>query len=125
VTRPDGKLAGHNRIELMLGGCVLYESWTGAGGKSRGHSFNIFARDGQWHQTWVDNGGLLLQLHGGLEDGRMVMSEERMQPGGSSRLDEISWERLPSGQVRQHWRRSTDHGKTWSDVFVGIYTKEQ
>jgi hypothetical protein len=125
VTRPDGKLAGNSRIESMLGGCVVFESWTGADGKSRGHSFNTYARDGKWHQTWVDNGGLLLELRGGLEDGRMVMSQERTQPGGSSQLDEISWERLPSGQVQQHWRRSTDHGKTWKDVFLGIYTKTQ
>ncbi len=125
VTQPDGKLAGHNRIESMLGGCVLFESWTSADGRSQGHSFNIHARDGKWHQTWVDNSGLLLELRGGLEDGRMVMSQVRAQPDGSSQLHEISWEYLPSGQVRQHWRRSTDHGKTWSDVFLGIYTKEQ
>ena len=32
VTTPDGKHAGDNRIEAILDGCALSESWTGAGG---------------------------------------------------------------------------------------------
>jgi len=27
--------------------------------------------------------------------------------------------------VKQHWRSSTDGGKTGSDIFVGIYTKKK
>jgi hypothetical protein len=124
VSLPDGTLAGTNRIEVILGGCVLYESWTSANGKSVGHSFNIYARDGRWHQTWVDNGGLLLELAGGLENGRMVMSQERTGPDGKPSLHEISWTPLETGQVKQHWRQSTDGGRTWTDLFVGIYTRQ-
>jgi len=123
VSQTDGSPAGTNRIESILGGCVLYESWTSADGTHQGHSFNIYGRDGLWHQTWVDNAGLLLELRGGLEQGRMVMRQERPLPDGSTRLHEISWERLDGGQVRQHWRSSADGGKTWNDVFVGIYTR--
>jgi hypothetical protein len=128
VTNPSGKLAGTNRIESMLGGCVLFESWKSANGKSEGHSFSIYARDGKWHQTWVDNGGLLLELVGGIEEGsheRMVMSQERVGPDGKKALHEISWTKLDSGQVRQHWRVTTDGGQSWKDVFVGIYTRRQ
>jgi hypothetical protein len=124
VGRPDGTVVGTNRIEVILGGCVLYESWTSANGKSVGHSFNIRAADGKWHQTWVDNGGLLLELVGGVEDGRMVMSQERMGPDGKPSLHEISWTPLETGQVKQHWRQSPDGGKTWTDVFVGVYTRQ-
>jgi hypothetical protein len=127
VTQPDGAVAGTNRIEIILGGCVLQESWRSANGKSVGHSFNLYARDGKWHQTWVDNGGLLLELVGGLEDGpnpRMVMSQERTTPDGQKALHEISWTKLETGQVKQHWRFTTDEGQTWKDVFVGIYTRK-
>ena len=124
VTQPDGTLAGTNRIEVILGGCVLQESWRSTNGKSQGHSFNLYGRDGKWHQTWVDNGGLLLELVGGLQDGRMVMGQDVMRPDGQTVRHEISWEKLPTGQVKQHWRSSTDGGKTWSDIFVGIYTKK-
>ena len=69
VTGTRGQKAGTNRIERVLGGCVLYESWTGAG-PSRGHSFNIFdPGDNKWHQTWVDNSGTLLHISGGIVNG--------------------------------------------------------
>ena len=123
VTQPDGTVAGTNRIEIILGGCVLRESWKSANGRSVGHSFNLYARDGRWHQTWVDNSGLLLELVGGLEDGRMLMSEERTTPEGEKALHEISWTKLETGQVKQHWRFTTDGGQSWKDVFVGIYTR--
>ncbi len=123
VTTVDGRMAGRNRIEAILGGCVLQENWTGNNG-SAGKSFNIYsAADGQWHQTWVDASGLLLKLEGGLRDGKMVLSADMPAPDGGTTLNEISWERLDEGRVRQHWRSSTDGGRTWTDVFVGIYTE--
>jgi hypothetical protein len=125
VTQPDGTPAGTNRIEIILGGCVLFESWESATSPHEGHSFNIYGRDGKWHQTWVDNGGLLLELVGGLVDGRMVMSQDRTRPDGKTVHHEVSWEKLETGQVRQHWRASSDGGQTWNDVFVGIYTKKE
>lgn len=123
VTTPDGKPAGTNRIESILGGCVLMESWESTSGQSVGHSFNLYSRDGKWHQTWVDNGGTLLELVGGLDGDRMVMSQERTTPDGKASLHEISWTPLETGQVKQHWRVTTDGGETWRDAFVGIYTK--
>jgi hypothetical protein len=125
VTGPDGEAAGTNRITSILGGCVLHESWKAANGPHAGQSFNILGRDGRWHQTWVDNSGLLLELAGGLDKGRMVMGQERTRPDGKTVRHEISWERLANGQVRQHWRSSVDGGQTWRDVFVGIYTRKK
>jgi hypothetical protein len=127
VAQPDGKLVGSNRIEKILGGCVLQESWRSTDGQSQGHSFNIYGRDGRWHQTWVDNQGLLLQLAGGLDaEGRMVMSQQLTRPRDGKRvLHEIAWTPLASGQVKQHWRVSEDAGKTWQDVFVGIYRRKE
>src|SRR5262249_18740914 len=82
VRTPEGKLAGTNRIERTLGNCVLLESWRGSGGH-RGHSYNIYdASRHQWHQTWVDDSGLLLELNGGLVDGRMVVSGETLDSAG-------------------------------------------
>lgn len=123
VARPDGTPAGTNQITSILGGCALHESWRSARGPNEGESFTIFANGG-WHQTWVDNGGSLLRLDGGLKGGRIVLSQEAARPDGSRRIDEVSWEKLPTGQVKQHWRTSTDSGRTWADAFVGIYTKK-
>ena len=124
VEDPSGTFQGTNRIEKILDGCVLQESWTGAQGM-RGHSYNIYAkRRGLWHQTWVDSNGALLLLDGGFSEGRMVLRGQTPARDRQGTLEhEISWQPLPDGRVKQHWRISRDGGATWSDAFVGIYTR--
>lgn len=118
VTNPRGNVAGTNRIEPILSGCVLQESWTGASG-SLGYSFNLYDRaSGTWHQTWVDNSGLLLQLSGGLVDGSMVLASDA---AAGSPLQRITWTPNADGSVRQHWESSSDGGATWTTVFDGLY----
>ena len=124
VTTPDGKQAGTNRIESIAGGCGLLENWSDAGGGS-GKSLNYYSpRDQKWHQTWTGSGGSFLMLEGGLEDGKMVLRGTTRRRAGGNRLDRITWTPLPDGRVRQHWQVSTDGGTTWSDAFLGIYTKK-
>ena len=95
VTGPKGNAVGKNLITREQGGCVWHEHWTGAKG-STGESFNIYDQTAKrWHQTWVDNGGTLLLLDGGLVDGR----------------------------VRQIWTVSSDSGATWATSFDGFYAK--
>ena len=125
VTNPDGKVVGTNRITAILGGCVLLEEWQSAGPHS-GKSFNIYdAANDKWHQTWVDNGGLLLELDGRLEDGRMVLSGQRPGRDGGEVRHRITWEPLESGDVRQTWDSSTDGGQSWNTVFNGLYSPEE
>lgn len=120
-----GDLAGTNRIERTLNGCVITEDWQGNDG-SIGRSFNMFYRlDGKWHQTWVDGNGGRLDLTGGWKDGRMVLAGRMPGRDGGRVLHEIAWTPRPDGTVRQHWRGSTDGGKTWQDYFVGIYSRRQ
>lgn len=60
VFTPDGKLAGHNIITLDFNKCVLREQYSTPQGY-RGESLNTYDKNSnQWHQTWVDNSGLLL-----------------------------------------------------------------
>lgn len=127
VRNPEGELQGHNRIEKILGGCALMESWSGTRG-SNGKSFNTYsAAHGEWRQFWVSDAGYILELAGGLDDeGWMVLSGEapsQRDPSETVR-HEISWRPQPDGTVRQHWRASRDGGESWEDLFVGIYTKK-
>lgn len=122
VLRPDGKLAGTNRIAPLYG-CVLHESWKS--GKFEGQSLNRFdAARGVWHQTWVDSGGTLLLLEGGLRDGAMTMSDAHV-PGrrDAAPVNEITWTPHADGTVRQLWRVSRDGGKTWTVAFDGRYVR--
>jgi hypothetical protein len=123
VTLPDGKRAGHNRIEPILGGCALRESWTGAGGLA-GTSYNVYDRTRKvWHQTWVDGKGNLLQLEGALDRGRMILEGETVDSAGARARQRITWEPTGPGQVRQLWETSADGGTTWTVAFDGRYRK--
>jgi len=125
VSTPGGALAGHNRIESILDGCGLKESWTGSKGGS-GTSYNAYDRQrDRWHQTWVDNGGLVLRLDGAFADGRMVLSGETRDSSGSKVLNRITWQETAPGAVRQLWETSRDGGGTWSVVFDGRYRKRR
>jgi hypothetical protein len=123
VSNPAGKPVGRNRIELILGGCALRETWTGAGGSS-GTSTNAWDRQRKrWHQAWVDNDGLVLRLEGGFADGKMVLSGETLDSSGTAVLNRITWQETGPGAVRQLWEVSSDGGKTWAVVFDGRYRK--
>jgi hypothetical protein len=121
VFTADGKLAGTNSIQKILGGCVLQENWEGATG-SKGHSYNLYS-GGRWHQTWVDNQGTLLLLDGEFREGRMVLQGDTSANGAAVR-NRITWQSMPDGRVRQYWDMSTDGGETWTDVFVGFYVRK-
>ena len=112
--------AGSNEVRAIHGGCALQENWEGVGeGGITGTSLNLYDRaTGRWHQTWVDSGGTLLQLDGGLADGAMVLEGE--QPGIRHR---IRWTPEPDGRVRQVWEASNDGGNTWSQLFDGLYER--
>ena len=101
-----------------------HESWRGVSG-SIGQSFNQYDwLEKQWKQTWVDGQGLRLDLVGGMEDGSMVLRGVRPNPQGEGTLhNEIRWTPRADGSVTQHWRLSTDGGRTWSDAFFGIYRR--
>jgi hypothetical protein len=121
VVDSAGNEAGRNRITSLLGGCVISESWEGSDG-SKGQSVNIYDRWAkQWHQTWTDDRGLLLQLDGGIVDGKMILEGRRVSPAGTQMLHRITYTPLAAGRVRQHWERSPDGGKTWATQFDGTY----
>ena len=123
VTRPDGRVAGTNRVERIENGCGVQENWKGAGGGT-GRSINAYSeQDGRWHQTWLDSGGLLLHLAGGLHDGSMVLEGETRGRDGKPVRQRITWTPRKDGRVRQLWQQSKDGGKTWQTAFDGLYTR--
>ena len=126
VRAANGPLAGHSTVSVMLGECVLLEHYTTPSGYE-GQSLNIFdASRGVWHQTWTDNGGLLLVLEGGYQGDTMVMQGETVGPDGAVTINRISWSRMEGSpdRVRQHWESSTDGGTTWATGFDGHYVRQ-
>ena len=120
----EGKLAGTNRIDSILGGCVLHENWKGSTGMA-GTSLNAYdAPADRWRQSWADSNGSVLLLEGKFQNGTMVLEGTRPAKGGEAR-HRISWQRIGGdpNRVRQLWEVSRDGGKSWSNVFDGTYVR--
>jgi hypothetical protein len=123
VVGPLGRTLGSSSIVALFGTGALAEHWRGVGGVE-GRSLNSYdAERGVWHQTWVDSGGGVLMLDGGLVDGSMVLlGRARDEETGAQLSQRITWAPEPDG-VRQHWETSADEGATWSTVFDGHYRR--
>ncbi|HZF16685.1 MAG TPA: hypothetical protein VE046_12140 [Steroidobacteraceae bacterium] len=121
----NGKPAGTNRIDRILGGCALLEHWAGAGG-SVGNSLNYYdATRAVWHQTWIDNQGSPLELEGKLAGGNMVLTGNTLDAtSGATVINRLTWTPRADGTVRQHWEISTDGAKSWTTAFDGLYTRK-
>jgi hypothetical protein len=120
VTEPQsGKHLGHSKVDLILGGHVLHEQWSGADGY-KGESFNVFDKDRQcWHQSWVSDNGTVLLLDGGMKAG--VMDLRGIAPDGEHQR--IRWSPQTEGAVLQEWDSSNDGGQSWRPRFSGLYRR--
>ena len=122
VYKADGSIAGENRISRELNGCVLRERYQTSKGY-QGESFNIYdASNQRWHQTWVDNGGLLLQLDGDRQGDSMVLEGDSRDGTGTLRRQRIRWTPNADGSVRQLWQAQAADG-SWQTVFDGYYRR--
>jgi len=125
VQTPKGTAAGDNKVEKILDGCALRESWTAADG-SHGSSLTSYdAPAGRWTQTFVDDLGMVLVLDGEFRDGKMVLSGRRSGSKGTSMLNRIVWQKLEGDRLRQRWEQSGDDGRNWTLLFEGIYTRKK
>lgn len=125
VLNTQGRLAGTNSVQLILGDCVLLENWKGARGVE-GKSFNVYnAAIGKWQQTWVDSAGNVLELAGEYGDGRMRFAGETPARGGGKTLHRLTFTRVSADRVRQLWEQSADGGKTWAVAFDGAYVRRK
>jgi hypothetical protein len=123
VIGPKGQQVGTSEISRVSEGCAIREQWTDSNGKG-GMSLNYYdPAEKQWHQDWVGGDDTILHLHGGLEDGAMVMNGVIKGSKGTY-LNRITWTPLPEGKVKQEWAISTDDGATWKTSFAGIYAKQ-
>lgn len=123
VFRPDGKVAGSNRIEKEYSGCVLHERYA-TPGKYSGESLNTYDPSRKvWHQTWVDNSGMLLLLEGQLNGKSMILEGKTLDIAGKETKHRITWTPNADGTVRQLWE-STDAKGAWIVAFDGLYKRQ-
>ncbi len=123
VSNKQNSNVSQSSISLINDGCGILEEYTTAAGY-QGKSLNIYdATTEQWHQTWIDNGGTLLQLDGKFEQGKMTLSGVTYNKDGKKVLNRIIWTPNADGTVRQQWLVSNNKGKKWQSIFDGLYKK--
>jgi ketosteroid isomerase-like protein len=119
VDQPNIRVA-HNRVDLILDGCVLREDYQGIDGH-HGQSFTIYdASRKVWHQTWVTNRGELLTIEGTFRDREMILSGEGLTKDGKPRNVRGTWKR-EKGNVRETAVTSTNAGKNWQPWFDIVF----
>lgn len=123
VTDTTGKEVGRNKLVLIQDSCALQENWIS--GKTTGTSYNYYNQtDSTWNQLWIDNSGSVLNLKGGLVNGKMVL-KSAMIPGKRVKYyyNRITWEKNKDGSVTQTWDVLSDSNKLLQQAFKGIYKK--
>lgn len=124
-----GERAGTDRIEKILGGCAISESWrSAAGGEGRSLFYYVPAAR-EWRQVWVTADP---ERPGGVKEKRLVerlaggavrFQGEISLAGGGTYLDRTTLTPLPGGEVEQRIEVSTDAGGSWHAVFDGRYER--
>lgn len=120
------ELHGNNLITKDLGGCVIHERFSDSEQKFRGESWSVWNPARKiWQQTWVDNSGsYLAPLTGGMSDGRMELTMERINPQGQAVLFRMVFFNITYNTFDWEWKRSKDKGTTW-EVLWSIHYKRK
>lgn len=113
-------VVAHNRVDRILGGCVIREDYRAPDGME-GQSLSIYdAPRKVWHQSWFTNRGQLLVIEGRFENGEMILSGADRTADGKNRRVRGVWKPVRDG-VRETAVRSLDGGKTWELWFDMIF----
>jgi hypothetical protein len=113
-------IVARNRVDLILGDCVLREVYEGRNGLV-GQSFSIYDAARQvWHQSWVTNRGQVLVLEGRMAGDRMVLIGADRAPDGRSIQLRGVWRTVDNG-VRETAETSANGGKTWKPLFDLVF----
>jgi hypothetical protein len=117
----DSKPSMQIRVDKILGGCALRESYEDVNGMI-GESLNVYdAARKTWQQTWATNRGQVLLLEGRLDGGKMVFRATEQTASGPV-LWRAVW--IPQGsEVRETAETSSDGGKTWKPKFDIVFRK--
>jgi tetratricopeptide (TPR) repeat protein len=120
-----GVQQGSSHVAKEMGGCVVWENWTSAGGPYFGKSYNTWNVNlKRWEQYWVDNAAGVIFFHGGIKDSVMdYWTDDVHQTAGGTLLRHLQFFNLGPGKVRQFSQGSNDGGKTWHVEYDLIYTK--
>lgn len=110
------------RVDAILDGCALREVYEQTDGLV-GESFTTYdASRKLWHQTWVTNGGTLLQIDGRFQGDSLTLQGPRISAAGGKEIVRGVWKTQERG-VREIAHTSGDGGKTWRPWFDVLFRR--
>ena len=122
-------LAGHSKIEMASGGCMILENWTSVGAPFSGKSMNfVDPVSGKWKQIWVGSGAVPNATefsNGEYRDGAMRFEFDTTNPQGIKQKVHFHFFNQGPDQVRQFHETSTDDGKTWTTTYDFTYKRKK
>lgn len=112
------------RIEVMLDGCALRETYEQTDGLS-GESFTTYdpARK-VWHQSRVTNRGQLLTMEGRFQGNSLTLLGTRLSAEGREERVRGVWTPQDGG-VRKIAHTSADGGATWRPLFDVLFRRHK
>lgn len=121
-----GPPAARVKIERILGGCALRETYQGANGLT-GESLTTYDASRRiWHQTWVTDRGDLLQVDGRFDGPSLTLEGTRLDARGREEKVRGVWtpqDAGPEKTVRETAHVSGDGGRTWRPWFDIIFRR--
>lgn len=108
--------AAQVRMERVLGGCAIHETWTQMGNRP-GNGLGMFTYSRQlksWHYLWAADNAAATSFNGSMiQPGEMHYAMTYPLAKGGARVRHWSLTLLPDGRVRELSLGSDDEGKTW------------
>lgn len=119
-----GKQTATVRLESVLGGCAIHETWTALSGKGNGIGLFTWSRVLKaWTYAWVADTGSSTLFTGAPEAGGMLYRTERPTATGGTRLRHWTLAEQPDHTIRELSVGSEDGGKTWTTEYELIWHK--
>ncbi len=115
------------KMEKVVGGCGIYEVWTPAAGRDRGHGRGLFAYSRVvkgWQYFWISDAGDTTLMEGALiGDGHIRYITEYWTRDNRKRINHWDLIRMPDGRVREFSVISDDLGLNWRTEY-DLYWKK-
>lgn len=123
VEAPGGRAVASSEVSVDLGGCLFEEVFTtDKGYEAVAYTYYMWRED-IWYRTWIDSEGERLELSGGFDGERLVLTGSEAGNGASGQeLDaRMTWTSMPDGSVQVTHETSHDGGDTWRQDLVLVY----
>jgi hypothetical protein len=123
-----GEGRGTQRIESILGGCAIAESFAADGPQQpwAGRSYSSWQPQlGTWRQSWVDDSGGFIALTGGVERGEMTLYGEPRTVKDQTVQMRMVFQRVARDSLHWEWQRSTDQWATHTTMIEIEYQRRR